>query len=156
MGYQLLPDSFQPPMPTEDMELTAANVLKLYDELREWHKTKTEHALDKHNNMPSYVLGELAQLRALLEIYFGQNYRCTAHKCMEKKSFSEYWAALHADRYISPILWSGGQQFTKEPFPKACDDKKYCCPHCKRPIDLRLGFPHPYGNSIAVPIEGGE
>jgi hypothetical protein len=66
MGYQLLPDSFEPPTPTEDMELTAANVLKLYDELREWHKTKTEHALDKNGNTPSYVLGELAQLRALL------------------------------------------------------------------------------------------
>ena len=156
MGYQLLPDDFQPPMPTENMELTAANVLKLYDELREWHKTKTEHALDKNGNTPSYVCSELAQLRALLEIHFGQNYRCTAHKCLKKKPFSEYWAAFQADRYISPILWSGGSQLTKEPFPKACDDKKYCCPHCKRPVDLRLGLPHPYGGYIAVPFEEGE
>tara|TARA_R100001163_G_scaffold11314_1_gene10363 strand:+ start:534 stop:995 length:462 start_codon:yes stop_codon:yes gene_type:complete len=153
MSNPVLPEYFSPPEPPADMELTDDNICKLHDELKEWYIKKTPENLDRHGNVPSFVLGELNQLRALYDLHFGINYKCTSYKCKDKRGFSEAVAAYHAGRYISPIIYQQGVQFTKEAFPKICEDKKYCCPRCKRPVKLMMGLPSPYGLYAAVPIE---
>lgn len=150
MSRELLPIFAQPPLPPDDMELTADNVCKLHEELRDWYK-RTEAGLPKH---PSYVGEELSQLRQLYAFVFHPAYSCGSHSCKKERPFSEAVAAYHAGRYVSPIIYQQGSvQYTVEEFPKVCDDEKFTCPRCKRPIELLRGFPGHTGYWTALVIE---